>query len=161
MGNGRGGTNHGAERPKGVGNKRRPARLRAERAGRRLRFDYMLEPLNDKTQPIERRDRMVIADAPLDPRLNTIATAKTRFKMTTMEIDHLLARELKHAFNRTIPGVFAKSARAPTGIAGAGCESPPPQHRRFEFGALAVNCPIPDCRPSHLVGPTSEALQSW
>lgn len=100
MGNGRGGTNHGAERPKGVGNKRRPARLRAERAGRRLRFDYMLEPLNDKTQPIERRDRMVIADAPLDPRLNTIATAKTRFKMTTMEIDHLLARELKHAFQQ-------------------------------------------------------------
>lgn len=98
IGNGRGGPRHGAGRPKGVQNKRRPARLQAQKAGQQLPLDYMLEVLNDKTQPTLRRDRMAIAAAPyLHPRLNMVAIPKTTFEMTTVEIDQLLARELEHA----------------------------------------------------------------
>ena len=78
-GSGRGGTRRRAGRPKGVKNKRRPARFRAADAGQQLPLDYMLQVLNDASPPIERRDRMAVAAAPyLHARLNAITSPDAR-----------------------------------------------------------------------------------
>jgi hypothetical protein len=98
VGTGRGGARRGAGRPKGVKNKRRPARFRAADAERQLPLDYMMRVLNDPSQPIERRDRMAVHAAPyLHARLTAGSSPKTTFEMSDDEIRELLFRELEHA----------------------------------------------------------------
>jgi hypothetical protein len=81
-----------------VRNKRRPARFRAAAAEQQLPLDYMMQVLNDPTQPIERRDRMAVHAAPYQhARLTAISTPKATFEMSTEEIEQLLYRELEHA----------------------------------------------------------------
>jgi len=98
VGTGSGGARRGAGRPKGVKNKRRPARFRAEDNGQELPLDFMLKVLNDPTQPLERRDRMAVHAAPyLHPRLTAAATPRATFEMSSEELTSLLYRELEHA----------------------------------------------------------------
>ena len=83
---------------KGVKNKRRPARFRAEDNGQDLPLDYMMRVFNDSSQPTERRDRMAVAAAPyFHARLTAITTPKATFEMSTEEIEQLLYRELEYA----------------------------------------------------------------
>jgi hypothetical protein len=83
-------------RPRGSKDKRYRA-VRIKETGRQLPLDYMLQVLNDASQPIERRDRMAIAAAPyVHPRLTSLTTPMATFEMTSEQLEELLRRELEY-----------------------------------------------------------------